>query len=193
MYYVVGLGNPGKKYEQTRHNIGRMVVAELAHKESAGEFVYDKFARALRTRTKNMELVLPETFMNKSGETVDYLVKKESLASEQLIIVSDDVDLPFGTLKISTAKSHGGHNGIRDIEAVLQTRNFIKVRVGVAQTSWWSGEAKRPPATELASFVLHEFSFFEKRQLQSILKNTVAAINAIVETGVTSAMNTYNK
>ncbi len=131
--------------------------------------------------------------MNKSGEAIDYLMKKEAASPKALIVVYDDVDLPFGTIKIATNKSHGGHNGIRDIESVLKTRDFIKVRIGVAQKSWWSGEAKRPPAAEMAQFVLHEFSFFEKRQLAQVYTTATAAILTIAEKGVVTAMNTYNK
>lgn len=192
MYYVIGLGNPGEKYDGTRHNVGRMVVAEMAKEMGSSEFVYDKFARALRADTASAICILPETFMNKSGETVDYLIKKESVTPAQMIVVFDDVNIPFGDIKISYGKSHGGHNGARDVERALGTRDYIQVRVGVAQKGWWSGEAQRPAASALAGFVLQKFSFFERRHFPEVLKKGKQTIDCIISDGPMVAMNTCN-
>lgn len=158
----------------------------------AGEFVEDKFARALTTRTADIEFFLPETFMNKSGETARYIIEKCGATPAELVVVYDDVDLPFGEVKVSVGKGHGGHNGIKDIEHALGTRDFVKVRIGVAQKAWWGGEARRPAAAGLAAFVLHEFSFFEKRALPEVYKKVHQALTLISSDGVTKAMNQCN-
>ncbi len=148
MFYIVGLGNPGDKYKQTRHNVGRMMVEALKEDGSFSDWTKSKHANALYAHGEvgggPAELILPETFMNKSGETVRYVVEKHEAKPEDFIVVHDDIDLPFGELKTGVGRGAGGNNGVESIIKHLGSKDFVRVRVGIAPRSFWTGEVKRP-------------------------------------------------
>ena len=194
MFYIVGLGNPGTEYAHTRHNIGFDVLEKLA---TSGDFSswHDSGAYSGRVATGNFQkdeviLLLPSTFMNDSGIAVKKLVPKGEI--EKLIVVYDDVDLPLGELKISFGRGDGGHNGMRSIIASLGTADFLRVRVGVAKKSIWTGKVKRPKGEALANFVLSSFSSSEHKKLSDVLKKAIEAVTMCVMQGKEKAMNIYN-
>jgi PTH1 family peptidyl-tRNA hydrolase len=136
-------------------------------------------------RCNNQELLvlLPQTFMNRSGASVGSVVKAQQLMIEDLVVVHDEIDLPFGTLRIKAGGGHGGHNGLRDIRTVLGSGDFIRLRIGVG----------RPPAGgDVARHVLREFSPTEKKQLDDLLLLAVEALEMLLNEGVQPAMNAFN-
>ncbi len=184
-WLIVGLGNPGVEYERTRHNLGFMVVDRLA-----GEFgvvVKRPECRALLGRTEVdgsvVELVKPQTFMNLSGDAVKCLLQKDERSLEQLIVISDDIALPFGQIRIRRQGSHGGQNGLRSIIDRLGTNVFIRIRAGI-----------RPeyPISNTKNFVLERFSKNEADAVGEILKRCVEAVRTVVQDGVDNAMAKFN-
>lgn len=186
MYAIVGLGNPGEKYKHTRHNVGRMVVESMSD-----EFMHDKIANASvaphAIGDESTVLILPETYMNKSGESVRRFVP-ERVGNEQLIVVYDDLALPFGEIKVSYGKGSGGHNGVQNIIDQLRTKDFARVRVGIAPTGM-IGKFFRGSNTE---FVLKPFSKKESESLDLIKRKTRDAIEMIIKEGRERAMNECN-
>lgn len=195
MHYIIGLGNPGEKYQGTRHNVGRDILLWLATQHSWGEWQKDKNSQALRISAQlsgPINCLLPETYMNRSGETVGYLQKKENLQPDQLIVIYDDVDLAIGELKISAGRGSGGHNGIESIIKALKTKDFVRIRIGVSPRSFWSGKVKRPRGAQLSDHVLQQFSRSEKAKLETVYEEAGAALECLVKEGVGVAMNTFN-
>lgn len=198
MHFIIGLGNPGATYENTRHNVGRLLVARLQEQVGdANSWKKDNGAQALLSQGKfgsfPVEFVLPETFMNRSGETVAYLSEKCGAAPEELIVVYDDVDLPLGSLRIAHGRGAGGHNGIGSIIAALKHKDFIRVRIGIAPTSFWTGKVKRPQGGgKLERFVLGAFSRSERSTIDEIASRVFDAIETIVTEGSAKAMNEFN-
>lgn len=193
MFYVIGLGNPGEKYQRTRHNVGRMVLQE----KFGSDWSKNKHANALYYKgmvaENYVEYVVPETFMNRSGETVDFLVKRRGAKIEEIIVVHDDVDLPFGEVKITKSRGAGGNNGVKSIIDRLGTKDFIRIRVGIAPKSFWTGKMKRPAGGgPLERFVLKPFNTNEVKQLSEVFKKVQEAIELVVLQGVEAAMNKVN-
>tara|TARA_B100000508_G_scaffold140846_2_gene143824 strand:- start:6067 stop:6648 length:582 start_codon:yes stop_codon:yes gene_type:complete len=193
MYYIIGLGNPGDKYQNTRHNVGRMALDHI----TGGDWDKSKNANALYVRgmvgDEPVEYVAPETFMNRSGETINYIVKKHEAKPEEFIVVHDDIDLPFGEIKIAQGRGAGGNNGVDSIIKHLKSKNFARVRIGIAPTSFWTGKTKRPAGGgPLERFVLKPFSKSEQKQLEEVLEKTKQAIETIIEKGPEAAMNQFN-
>lgn len=188
MRFVVGLGNPGAQYEWTRHNLGFMLVDLLARE--AGAQVKRKDCRALVGRAlienETIELIKPQTFMNLSGESIACLLGKQEpklKAARDLIVISDDLALPFGTLRLRARGSAGGHNGLKSIIASIRTDEFIRLRIGIGADH---------PITDTARYVLDEFSRRERSELQTILQRSAEALRAIIRDGVEKAMAQYN-
>ncbi|HBW85806.1 MAG TPA: aminoacyl-tRNA hydrolase [Crocinitomicaceae bacterium] len=131
-FLIVGLGNPGSEYEETRHNIGFKVVDALA-KELGGTFSLDKAAYKTEVKFKGRTLVLikPITYMNLSGKAVNYWLQAEKINLESLVVITDDLALPFGKLRMKGKGSDGGHNGLKDIQAILKTQDYVRLRFGV--------------------------------------------------------------
>jgi PTH1 family peptidyl-tRNA hydrolase len=132
---IVGLGNPGKEYEKTRHNAGRSAVELVASLEGLDEFIFNKTAKALVTKGtvggENAMLVLPETMMNLSGKAVTAFVKSPK-AAKNLLVVHDDLDLPLGTIKMVFARGSGGHKGVESIMRAIKTDAFARIRIGIS-------------------------------------------------------------
>lgn len=131
-YLFVGLGNPGSKYEETRHNIGFKVVEALA-KELGGTFVSQKVADVAEVKFKGRTLILvkPTTYMNLSGKAVNYYLQQQKILKENMVIVTDDLALPFGKLRMKGKGSDGGHNGLKDIQATINSTEYCRLRFGV--------------------------------------------------------------
>src|SRR5437870_5053902 len=165
MRLIVGLGNPGNEYEWTRHNLGFMLIDKLA--ADAGAMVKRRECRSLVAsaiiENERVRLVKPQTFMNLSGEAVACLLAKYEIddASRSLIVVSDDLALPFGTIRLRQRGSAGGHNGLKSIISSLGTNEFIRLRIGI-QPDHAISDAK--------NFVLHEFTRTEKESLLESLE-----------------------
>lgn len=185
MVVVAGLGNPGEKYRETRHNIGFMVVDRLA--ERMGVQLKKKgysgfYALGRLTRTEAC-LLQPQTFMNRSGESVAAAVKGLKVELSSLVVVHDDLDLPFGRIKIKVGGGHGGHNGIRDTVDKLG-KEFVRVKVGIGR-----------PQTESANVtghVLGRFSRDEQKLLAEVIDRVADGIEDIVTRGALMAMNAFN-
>ncbi|TFD75809.1 aminoacyl-tRNA hydrolase [Cryobacterium psychrophilum] len=187
LWLVVGLGNPGPDYSGNRHNVGQMVLAQLAERMRAN-FKNHKTASSVaegRSAPGGPKLILakPNTFMNVSGGPVAALLRFYSLPPSQLIVVHDDLDIPFDTLKLKVGGGHGGHNGLRDIIAAIGTGDFVRVRMGVG----------RPPGRQSAAdFVLHDFTSTERGVLPNILTDAADAIELIAADGLTAAQQRFH-
>lgn len=195
MYYLVGLGNPGKEYDLTRHNVGFLALDFLTKKMSLPEAVSSsKYSgRVCVSNIENEEVTLlyPDTFMNNSGAAVKKLVPQNELS--QLVVIYDDVALPFGEIKISFGRGDGGHNGIKSIIKELGTKDFVRVRVGVAPLSFWTGEAKVLTGDKMVKFVLGNFSKSESVALdKEVFMKVQSAVCEVVKEGYVKAMNTVN-
>jgi PTH1 family peptidyl-tRNA hydrolase len=185
-YIIVGLGNPGKEYEDSRHNAGRMVVEALGKKLELKAWREDKKLNALKAEVKigkeKVTLLLPEGMMNNSGASVKSLITSVKKA-EQLVVVHDDLDLPLGRIKLSFNRSAGGHRGVASVVKNIKTEQFLRVRVGVC--------GKRKPV-DVVDFILKPFKTHEELTLKKTIKKTVEALVCVVEEGKDRAMNIYN-
>ncbi len=185
MFYIIGLGNPGKEYEKSRHNTGRMAVSSLAEDLDLPPFELDPKAKSLVSKNKRITLILPETFVNKSGTSATFFVKSKKTAAN-LIVAYDDIDLPLGVIKISWNKNSGGHRGLESIIKALKTKEFVRVRVGISPQKKPQGEKA------VLDFILGKFKPSEETVLKKVLKTASVAIQTIVEEGRERAMNQFN-
>jgi PTH1 family peptidyl-tRNA hydrolase len=184
MKMVVGLGNPGKKYTGTRHNVGFAVVDALAEGPGVGRF-QNRFDAELAEWLEGSEKVLllkPETFMNLSGRAVRQAVDFYQLPLTELLVVCDDINLPLGKLRFRARGTHGGHNGLRDIQNHLGTTEYARLRIGV----------DAPPEDETVDHVLGRFKPSEKPVIEDALQRGVQAVVLWVGQGIESCMNQYN-
>lgn len=170
---IVGLGNPDKQYDGTRHNIGRDLVASLEDK-----------------LPKKAKILLPDVYMNNSGVSVKKVVKSKKDA-EKLIVVHDELDLPLGKVKISFGSSAGGHNGVKSIIAAIKTQDFIRVRVGISGATA-SDKLKRPAPEKIVDFVLGKFKPAEKEKIKKVKKTVAEALELILTEGVERAQTETN-
>lgn len=193
MFYILGLGNPESKYDGTRHNVGRDFVRVLAgesgwdtSKHANAQYVWGTVAET------DVEWLLPETYMNKSGDTARYVAEKHGATPQQFVVLYDDVDLAIGELKVSVGKGDGGHNGIKSIIGALKSKDFVRIRVGVAPKSFWTGKARRPEAAALSRHVLGKFSSGEQKKLADVRDKVEQVLETVVKDGVEIAMNQFN-
>ncbi len=184
-YLIVGLGNIGEEYKETRHNIGFMIVDELAKKLST-DFKSDKNAYSTQATYKGRKLLLlkPTTYMNLSGKAVQYHLLQNKIPSENLLVITDDIAIPFGTLRLKPKGSDGGHNGLKNIQDLLQTTNFPRLRVGIG-SEFSKGKQ--------VDYVLGKFNADEQKVLYNILEAGTQAILSFVFHGIDYTMNQYNK
>lgn len=187
-YIVVGLGNPGAEYEKTRHNIGRRLVEGLSSDWKSDKKVAGQSAK-VEFGGKKATLVLPDTFMNKSGASVRVLAPAKKADAEKFIVCHDDIDLPVGKIKISFNRGSAGHKGVESIRKVLGTDGFVRLRIGIAQVTP-SGKIKK--GQQAGEVVLKNFSTSEEKVLQKTLKQGREAIEEIVTAGHERAMNKFN-
>jgi peptidyl-tRNA hydrolase, PTH1 family len=165
-YFIIGLGNPGEEYKESRHNAGRMAVS-------------------LFTPNKKVTIIDSKEFMNNSGRAVAKFVKSKK-AAEKLIVVYDDLDLPLGAVKISYDKSSGGHNGLESVIKAVKTKEFTRIRIGVSPKKKPQGEEK------VLKFILSKFTPAEQPIIKKSLKRAAEAIKTIIENGREIAMNQVN-
>lgn len=174
MKLVVGLGNPGKEYENTRHNTGRILVG-LIEKKWDGPKV---------------KFVTPDTFMNNSGkEVIKYVKSKKDL--KDLIVIYDDIDLPLGKIKISFNRSAGGHNGLHSVIKALKSEEFTRIRVGVSPTTP-AGKIKKPNSAKTVYYLLGEFKKPELEIIKKLAKKITEAVEVIFTESKEKAMSIYN-
>ncbi|MBI4114304.1 MAG: aminoacyl-tRNA hydrolase [Candidatus Niyogibacteria bacterium] len=190
MHILIGLGNPGKEYEHTRHNAGRMTLQAFAKKMECGEWSMNKKYQSLKTegslKRDSFTLLLPETFMNKSGNALKELrVMSNKSWGEKLIILHDDIDLLLGRFKISFGKGSGGHKGLESVMRALKTKDFVRVRIGISPK-------KKPPHKEIPDFLLKKMNAKDTVELKKMFKKISEAIEVIIEEGYEKAMNVYN-
>ena len=193
-YIFVGLGNPGEEYEETRHNTGRMLLGWFGKLHDV-EWKYDKKLNAQIAKIKigktPVTLLLPDTFMNKSGSSLKGLVKSIKSA-EKLIVIYDDLDLPFGKSKISFNKSSGGHKGLESIIKAIKTEKFARIRIGISPASS-SGKIKKPSGEEaVTKVILGKFKADEVTQLKKLSKKVNVALETFVSSGLEKAMTGFN-
>jgi len=184
-WLIVGLGNPGLRYEKTRHNLGFMLIDWLAREfqtQVKREECRSLIGRAI-IENQTVELVKPQTFMNLSGEAVSCLLKKENRTAEKLIVVSDDLALPLGTIRLRRQGSAGGHNGLKSIIACLRTEEFIRLRIGIQPEH---------PLSEQKDFVLEKISKTDSEIIEKVLQQSAKAARAILSDGIERAMAQFN-
>lgn len=195
MYVIVGLGNPGDEYENTRHNAGRMILERIHATHDFSEWKIEKkppFQASVGTLGgKKVTLVIPDTFMNKSGLVLPRFIKsKKDIGT--LVVIHDELDMPLGAFKISFGKSSGGHNGVESVIKSVKTKDFIRVRVGVSPKTP-KGVAKKPTGEEkVLKFLLGRFSPDNLTEYKKVMKKVIEALETIVVEGHQVAMNRFN-
>lgn len=186
-YLIVGLGNPGSKYDGTRHNVGFAAVEELADELSchAPRTKHKSEVFTALIGSQKCLMIKPLTYMNNSGEAVKDAADYYKIPPENIIVISDDVSLNVGQLRIRRKGSAGGHNGLKSIIAHLGSENFIRVKIGVGK--------KPHPDYDLADWVLGKFKKDDLPLLRPVLLDSAAAVKCIIESGTDAAMNKYNR
>ena len=179
MKILVGLGNTGEKYSGTRHNVGRDFLMWFAKKHDFAEFKRDSFLNALVSTGEISNtiyiLVLPETYMNLSGQTVKNIFNKWSeIKKDDVCIVHDDIDINFGEIKVSKDAGHGGHNGIKSIQQETK-ENFMRIRIGICPKTFL-GTFKKPHKDDVADFVLKKFGMVERRGVGEVYEKVEEVI-----------------
>jgi PTH1 family peptidyl-tRNA hydrolase len=185
-WLVVGLGNPGAQYAGNRHNVGQMVADELATRLGAAFKSHKTPSRVaegfVRPGGPKLVVAKPNSYMNTSGGPVSALVKFYGVPPERIIVVHDELDLPFDTVKLKQGGGHGGHNGLRDI-AKSQGPEFVRVRVGIG----------RPPGRQdPADFVLKDFSGTERQALPNLISDAADAVEAVASDGLLAAQQRFH-
>ena len=189
MKLIVGLGNPGREYERHRHNIGFMVVEALLPRARA-ELNQEKFAAKVGQGTLAGERVLfvePQTFMNLSGRSVAEAARFYKVAVEDILVIHDELDMPFGRLQLKAGGGSGGHNGLKSTVSSLGDEGFIRLRFGI-------GKPEGPNARERVSgYVLSGFDDGERRQLEELIGRSVDMVETWIREGLSVAMNRFNR
>lgn len=180
---VVGLGNPGSEYERTRHNIG-FLVADVLAQRVGGRFAVHKKSGAdlLQARLDGRQVLIakPRSFMNLSGRSVAALAKFFSVPPTEVIVVHDELDLPFGQVRLKRGGGEGGHNGLRSVSSALTTKDYLRARIGIG----------RPPGRQdPADYVLKPFSSVERKELPVIVEQAADAVELLLRVGLEPAQN----
>lgn len=183
MWVIAGLGNPGRKYSRTRHNIGFMAVEEIAQRNGI-EFTDRKEYRIGRGSIEghNVILIEPILYMNRSGLVVNAILKKFTVQFDNLIVIHDDLDMETGKLRIRKTGSSGGHKGVESIIQNIGAKDFIRVKIGIG----------REPGTLAEDYVLSKFTRHEISAIKETIEKTTDAVHAIIDEGVDKAMNAFN-
>ncbi len=167
MFLIAGLGNPGEKYKNTRHNIGFLVIDEITKNTDTSTINNSNF-KSITKKSKDAILAKPQTFMNLSGESILSIADYYGIDNNEIIIIHDDLDLPFGSVKFKIGGGHGGHNGLRSIDSHIG-QDYIRIRIGIG----------KPTNKEVANYVLSDFNKEELNKLEDIISHVVKAIEAI--------------
>ncbi len=183
-FLIVGLGNIGTEYDETRHNIGFKILDEFANSESF-TFSSDRlaFKATYKLKGRTFIFIKPTTFMNLSGKAVKYWMEKENIAIENILIITDDLNLPFGSLRVKIKGSDGGHNGLKDIQEKLNTTKYPRFRFGISD-AFAKGRQ--------VDYVLGKWNDEENTKLKERLKIGVEIIKSFVLSGVSQTMNNFN-
>ncbi|MBM4151993.1 MAG: aminoacyl-tRNA hydrolase [Kiritimatiellaceae bacterium] len=187
MKVIVGLGNPGREYEMTRHNIGFLVVDELARQWGLSFRRSWWFSAQIAQGSVNQDqvcLVKPQTFMNRSGLAVQPILKKCKGAASDLLVAFDDVSLEWGQLRVRAQGSAGGHNGVQSIMDVLGSNSFGRIRIGIGS---------KPDSVSLSDYVLGSFSDAEQNMLKGVVRRAADAAERVCTAGIEQAMNCFNR
>lgn len=190
---VIGLGNPGKEYHNTRHNVGFDIVDALASRAGLSWSVEKKW-QAEVTRHDDVFLMKPRTFMNLSGRAVSALCRFHKIEASEILVVYDDLDLGPGRLRLRASGSAAGHNGIKSIIQSMGTQNFARLKFGIGRDEdLASNGGKGGVAGELSGYVLGKFSGVEREELEKRVARAADAVNYALSHGLTAAMNAYNE
>lgn len=185
MFLIVGLGNPGEKYEWTRHNGGFLVIDELARRSGRAVKLRECQSLTAKANIGGAEtlLVKPQTFMNLSGVAVAALMRKYEVKADRILIISDDVALPLGKIRLRGEGSAGGQKGLKSIIQEIGTQTFARLRIGIAPEH---------PISNLIDFVLGEFNKTEREKLNEIISTAADAVEVFLQDGIAEAMSKYN-
>ena len=183
MYLFIGLGNPGQKFENTRHNIGRETLQKWQSETELASFEFDKKFNALVSKNKKAILLLPETFMNNSGKAVAPAIKFFKIKPKNIIVLHDDSDIELGRTKLSFAKHSAGHKGVESTKRAIGTWDFWRLRIGIQKK-------KRVDAMKL---VLQKFKPDEEKILKKVTKKILEGLEIIVSEGPEKALNFINQ
>ncbi|HEX5743576.1 MAG TPA: aminoacyl-tRNA hydrolase [Flavobacteriaceae bacterium] len=183
-FLVVGLGNIGSQYENTRHNIGFKILDHFAHKNNI-TFESNKLGTIAQYKFKGrmFYLLKPSTFMNLSGKSVKYWLSNENIPLENLMVICDDINLPFGTIRIKTSGSDGGHNGLKSVYEILQTQQYNRFRFGIGAEF---SEGRQ------SDYVLGEWTEDELKLITERLDKSIQVITSFGTAGINNTMNTFN-
>jgi PTH1 family peptidyl-tRNA hydrolase len=195
MTLIVGLGNPGKEYEGTRHNAGQIILEKIAKANDFSEWKDDMKLKSFRSKGElsgeKVEFLLPNTFMNNSGVAVAQIIDNPKKL-KNLVVVYDDMDLPVGTLKISFNRSSGGHNGVESIIKKVKSREFVRIRIGVCPVTP-TGKFKKPKGEEaVLKFLLGAFKEDELKIVKNQAKKVTEIITMLSSEGKDKAMTLFN-
>lgn len=185
MYIIVGLGNPGKKYEGTRHNVGFQTIDTLADKLNikVNKIKFKGLVGEGRIADEKVILLKPQTFMNNSGESIVEILNFYKLEPKDLLVVADDIDIEFAQLKIKKNGSAGTHNGLKSIVNLTGSKEFARFKIGVG---------KKHPNEDLASFVLSNFPSKDRKHIENAIEACADAVMLCIRDGIEKAMNNYN-
>lgn len=198
MIYCIGLGNPGEKYDHTRHNIGVRAIEYIHKKEGFSSFMspqHKQFKSATgKIGKKAVVLIEPLVFMNVSGQVVGHIKTDLQKGSAGLVVIHDDVALPFGKIRISEARGDGGHNGVKSIISVLKTKKFIRIRIGVGPSiKKTTGEVvSKNTKVKLDSYVLKNLTPTEEKRVKDVFEEVRKSLIDMLELGIEKAMNNHN-
>jgi PTH1 family peptidyl-tRNA hydrolase len=196
---IVGLGNPGTEYEKTRHNAGRIVLQHIAKENDFSDWKNDIKIKALRSKgeitiekdTEKFDFILPETFMNNSGNAVMQLIDSPKKL-KNLVVAYDDLDIPVGEIKISYNRSSGGHNGLESVIKKVTSTEFVRIRIGVSPHTP-TGKLRKPKGEEaVLKFLLGKFKEDELKTLKNVSKKVAQILVEISEGGYAKAMSLFN-
>jgi len=182
MIIIIGLGNPGVKFEKTPHNIGFNSIDKFAEQNSFPDFKIDKKSNSLTSENESVILVKPQTFMNESGKAVKAIIKNRSV--EMLVVIHDDIDLPLGEIKIVKNRGSAGHKGVESIIESIGNENLIRIRIGVISASGKPAEPEQ--------FVLRKFSESEQKEADKAILKATATLDILIKEGLDRAMNEHN-
>ena len=196
MFIIAGLGNPDQEHVGTRHNTGRMMLEAFRLRHNLPNWESDKKSNSLISKGEvageKVLLVEPQTYMNKSGSALAYLVKTKK-AAEKLIVIYDDLDLPIGSIRVSFNKSSGGHRGLQSVIAALKTEGFLRIRVGISPVTA-GGKLKKPKGDEaVAKHILGVFKKPEQDIFKKVSKRVGDALEVLIKEGKEKAMGEFNR
>tara|TARA_B110000263_G_C15235767_1_gene476960 strand:- start:138 stop:761 length:624 start_codon:yes stop_codon:yes gene_type:complete len=183
-FLIVGLGNPGSEYKSTRHNIGFSILDHYASKKEI-QFEDLRYGSGIKTKWKGKSVILlkPSTYMNLSGKAINYWKNKENISLENILIITDDLNLPYGLLRLRAKGSDGGHNGLKDIQNRLNSINYSRLRFGIKTEN---------SIHNTVDFVLGNWNEQEKKTIDLKISKTIEIIDSFVSSGVENTMNYFN-